>query len=94
MACDLAIRGDRSLVETMEHEDVTYLQAQRTVFYLSCASGDHKGHLLREISGELQEVNPKERHPGWKAPVSTKDEEGLQAALVTGQKALGEGHRG
>lgn len=51
LACDLAISGDRSLVGT--DEDVTYLQAQGTVLYLSCASGNHKGNLLREISGEL-----------------------------------------
>lgn len=53
LACDLAISGDRSLVGTIKNEDVTYLQAQGTVLYLSCASGNHKGHLLREISGEL-----------------------------------------
>lgn len=53
LACHLAISGDRSLVGTIRNEDVPHLQAQGTVFYLSCASGNHKGHLLREISGEL-----------------------------------------
>lgn len=53
LACDLAVSRDRSLMGTARSEDVAYLQAQGTVLYLSRASGNHKGHLLREISGEL-----------------------------------------
>lgn len=53
LVCGLAISGHTSLMETIQNEDGGYLQAQGAVVYLSCASGNHKGHLLREISGEL-----------------------------------------
>lgn len=66
-----------------------HLHTQGALFYLSCAPGDHKGYLLREVSGQLQEVNPKEGGPGWEPPVSTEDQQSLEAALVAGQKALG-----
>lgn len=59
------------------------------MFYLSCTFGDHKGNLLWEVSGKLQEVNPKERCPDWEPLVSTEDQQGFQTSLVTGQEALG-----
>lgn len=65
-----------------------HLHTQGALFYLSRAPGDYKGHLLREVPGQLQEVNPKEGCPSWEPPVSTEDQQSLEAALVAGQKAL------
>lgn len=71
-----------------------HLHTQCALFYLGRAPGDYKGHLLWEVPGQLQEVDPEERCPGREPPVSTEDEQSLEAALVAGQKALrGEGYK-
>lgn len=71
-----------------------HLHTQSALFYLSRAPGDDKGHLFREVPGQLQEVDPEEGCPGWEPPVSTEDQQSLKAALVAGQKALGGGGGG
>lgn len=55
-------------------ESRQHLHTQGTLFYLGRALGYHKGHLLREVPGQLQEVDPKEGRPGWEPPVSTEDQ--------------------
>lgn len=71
-----------------------HLHTQATLLDLGGALGDHEGHLFREAPGQLQEVNPEERRPGWELPVSAEDQQGLQAAFVAGQEALGWGGGG
>lgn len=34
-------------------DPIDTLQAKGAMLYLSCAPGNHKGYLLREVSGEL-----------------------------------------